>query len=157
MKATRKPRKLSATLSGVAGEYLVAGELTRRGYVASLTLRNTRGIDILASDQDATKSVGIQVKTIQGGSRKWMLTKKSIEARTAAKNLVFVLVRLPRSGPAEFHVVPRSVVTRFAKRGHARWLETPRRDGKPHKDTPIRTFLDPDDKYLNRWDLLELD
>jgi hypothetical protein len=53
-------------LCGVAGEYFVAAELSRRGYVASLTLRNTRGIDILASNIDATKSVGIQVKAIQG-------------------------------------------------------------------------------------------
>jgi hypothetical protein len=40
----------------------VAAELSRHGYVASLTLRNTKGIDILASNPDATKSVGIQVK-----------------------------------------------------------------------------------------------
>ena len=65
-----KPRpSLSRTLSGIAGEYFVAAELTRRGYVASLTLRNTRGIDILASNADATKSVGIQVKTNQGSKQ----------------------------------------------------------------------------------------
>jgi hypothetical protein len=58
--------RLSTTLSGIAGEYFVAAELSRRGYVASLTLQNTRGIDILASNGDATKSVGIQVKTKQG-------------------------------------------------------------------------------------------
>lgn len=57
--------RLSTGLSGVAGEYLVAAELSRRGYIASITLRNTRGIDILASNADATRSVGIQVKTNQ--------------------------------------------------------------------------------------------
>jgi len=57
--------RLSTGLSGVAGEYFVAAELSRRGYVASLTLRNTRGIDILASNTDATRSVGIQVKANQ--------------------------------------------------------------------------------------------
>ena len=45
--------KLSAGLTGVSGEYFVAGELSRRGYVASITLRNTRGIDILVSNSDA--------------------------------------------------------------------------------------------------------
>lgn len=63
--------KLSRTQAGVAGEYLVAAELSRRGYVASVTLRNTRGIDILASNRDATKSVGIQVKTCQGARPVW--------------------------------------------------------------------------------------
>lgn len=52
-------RRLTGTLCGVAGEYLVAAELSRRGYVATLSLKNTRGIDILAANADATRSVGI--------------------------------------------------------------------------------------------------
>jgi hypothetical protein len=51
-------RPLSAIQTGIAGEYFVAAELTRRGHVAALTLRNTRGIDVLASNADATKSMG---------------------------------------------------------------------------------------------------
>ena len=34
---------------GIAGEFFVAAELTRRGYVASLTSKNTKAIDILVS------------------------------------------------------------------------------------------------------------
>jgi len=34
--------KLSTIQTGVSGEYFVAAELSRHGYVASLTLRNTR-------------------------------------------------------------------------------------------------------------------
>jgi hypothetical protein len=41
--------KLESTQVGVAGEYFVAAELSLRGYIASITLRNTRGIDIIAS------------------------------------------------------------------------------------------------------------
>jgi len=63
-----KTTKLPGLQAGIAGEYFVAAELSRRGYVASITLRNTRGIDILASNKDATKSVGILVKTCQGGA-----------------------------------------------------------------------------------------
>ena len=37
--------KISKILSGVAGEHFVAAELTRRGYIASLTSQNTKGID----------------------------------------------------------------------------------------------------------------
>jgi hypothetical protein len=59
----KSEEKLTSTLCGVAGEYFVAAELSRRKYVASLTLRNTRGIDILASNSDATKSVGIHGNT----------------------------------------------------------------------------------------------
>ena len=69
--------KLSTIQTGVSGEYFVAAELSRRGFVASLTLRNTRGIDVLASNADATKSVGIQVKTCSGTKPDWILNKKA--------------------------------------------------------------------------------
>lgn len=46
--------ELPAILVGVSGEYFVAVELCRSGYVASITLRNTRGIDTLAANADAS-------------------------------------------------------------------------------------------------------
>ena len=36
--------KVSSILVGVAGEYFAAAELSRRGYIASITLRNTKAI-----------------------------------------------------------------------------------------------------------------
>jgi hypothetical protein len=41
-----------------------------------------------------------------------------------------------------------------AKKGHRKWLETPGKKGQQHRDTPMRNFLDPDDEFLERWDLL---
>ena len=89
-------KKLSAIQTGVAGEYFVAAELSRRGYVASITLRNTRSIDILASNEDATRSVGIQVKTSKSRKATWMLTKKA--ETLVGENLFYVFVRLPPGG-----------------------------------------------------------
>jgi hypothetical protein len=43
--------RIPPVLTGVAGEYFVAAELSRRGYIASISLRNTRGIDILVTNQ----------------------------------------------------------------------------------------------------------
>ncbi len=62
-------RKLDKSQRGTAGEYLVAGELNKRGIIASLTLKNTRGTDILASNYDASKSVNIQVKSTIWGEK----------------------------------------------------------------------------------------
>ena len=146
--------RLSTGLSGVAGEYFVAAELSRRGYVASLTLRNTRGIDILASNSDATLSVGIQVKTNQGHGKEWMLNQK-IE-QDVATNLVFVFVRLNDLGTPEYYVAPRADVARFATTNHRKWLSTPGRNGQKHRDTNMRKFADPGNKYLGRWELLGL-
>jgi hypothetical protein len=148
-------KKLSTIQTGVSGEYFVAAELSRRGYVASLTLRNTRGIDILASNRDATKSVGIQVKTCQGTRADWMLNKKA-EA-DLAENLFYVFVCLPPSGSPLFYVVPREVVARYVYDSHREWLATPGRGGRSHVDTDMRRFKDPKGEYKDRWDLLGLD
>lgn len=148
-------KKLSTIQTGVSGEYFVAAELSRRGYVASLTLRNTRGIDILASNGDATKSVGIPVKTCQGTRADWMLNKKAEE--DLAANLFYVFVCLPPSGLPAFYIVPKGVVAKYVHDTHREWLATPGRKGHQHVDTDMRRFKDPDGVYRDRWDLLGLD
>lgn len=148
--------RLSTGLSGVAGEYFVAAELSRRGYVASVTLRNTRGIDILASNSDATRSVGIQVKTNQGRGAEWILNRK-VEAMDLAENLFFVFVCLNEFDMPHFYVVPRQDVKTYTSELHAQWLSTPGRGGRARKDSPMRKFRDPIGQYLARWDILGLD
>lgn len=150
----KRPR-LTTGLAGVAGEYFVAAELSRQGYVASLTLRNTRGIDILASNADATKSVGIQVKTNQGRRKEWILNAK-IEKETAS-NLVFVFVCLNELDAPEYHIVPRAKVATYVAEDHKTWLSTPGHKGQPHKDNPVRKFADTENTYLSKWALLGLD
>jgi hypothetical protein len=151
--AQRSP--LSTTLSGISGEYFVAAELSRRGYVASLTLRNTRGIDILVSNADATKSVGIQVKTKQGRGAYWVLNKK-VES-DVAENLFFVFVTLNALESPHYYVVPRRDVARFVTDSHTKWLKTPGRGGRKHVDNPMRKFKDPDGRYRDKWELLSLE
>ena len=68
--------KISSILAGVSGEYFVAAELSRRGYICSVTLKNTKGIDILVCNEDSTKTLGIQVKTNQINKREWILNEK---------------------------------------------------------------------------------
>ena len=53
----------TSLLAGVSGEYFVAAELSRRGFIASITLRNTRGNDIVGTNASASKTVTIQCKT----------------------------------------------------------------------------------------------
>lgn len=147
--------KLSTILCGVSGEYFVAAELSRRGYVASLTLRNTRGIDVLASNADATRAVGIQVKTNQSDRRDWILSEKA--ETDVAENLFYVFVRLNGRSFPSFHVVPRAIVAESVRSRHAAWLAAPGRGGRAHVDSAIRKFSDHDDRYLDCWTLLGLD
>ena len=142
-------------LTGIAGEYFVAAELSRRGYVASITLRNTRGIDILASNADATKSVGIQVKTTKGKKAYWLLSQKA-EA-DILENLFYAFVKLNGSGAPEYFIVRRAEVANYVRENNKAWLAMPGKSGKPHRPNNIRVFRDPDNKYLDNWEVLGLD
>lgn len=146
--------KLSTIQTGIAGEYFVAAELTRRGWVASLTLRNTRGIDILVSNDDATKSVGIQVKTKQGSQPAWLMNKKA--ECDIAENLFYVFVLIDALDAPQYYVVPRSIGATFVRNSHKEWLAAPGKSGQPHIDTDMRQFKNPQGIYKNRWDLLGL-
>ena len=150
-----KRQDVPPILTGISGEYFVAAELSRRGYVASLTLRNTRGIDILVSNRDATKSVGIQVKANRGEKADWLLNKKA-EADVAT-NLFYVFVALRGLDRPRFFVVPRAEVSKFVRESHREWLSTPGRAGRAHQDNDMRKFKDSAGKFLDRWDLLGLD
>ena len=148
-------KKVSTILVGVSGEYFVAAELSRRGYIASITLRNTKGIDIVASSENGDKTVNIQVKTKSKG-KWWLLSKKAETIKD--KNIFYVFVNLNEEDKLpSFHVVPCRDVARRVKAGHKRWLETPGRNGQMHNDSSMRVWQDEKNKYLNRWDLLNLD
>jgi hypothetical protein len=142
-------------LTGVAGEYFVAAELSRRGYIASISLRNTRGIDILATNQAATRSITIQCKTNQSGARNWMLNEKCEDFVAANHYYVFVALGSATERP-RFHIVPSQTVAKCITQSHQQWLRTPGRRGQQHIDSALRKFRDPDDAYLDRWDLLGL-
>ena len=151
----KKDKRLSPILSGVAGEYLVAGELTRRGCIASITLRNTKGVDILVSNEDTSRTIGIQVKTNQDNAKWWLLGQKA-EAYFA-DNLFYVFVNLKNSGQPGYYIVPSKIVADFVKKNYENWLNTPGKNGQKHNDTSMRQFKDKEERYLNRWDLLELE
>lgn len=140
---------------GVAGEYLVAGELTLRGYLASITLRNSRGIDIVASNEDASKSISIQVKTNSDGWNSRILNKKSETYYPGSHFYVFVAIQELWERPL-FYVVPSGDVAHYIATGHAEWLKWTKRDGSKRSDTNMRKFDDKENKYLERRDLLDL-
>jgi hypothetical protein len=145
--------KLTKSLSGAAGQYFVAAELSRRGIIATVTLRNARGIDILASNESATRSVSIQVKTNQYSERKWLLDKKA--EKLATKNLYYVFVNLNGfEGAPTYHIVESQAVAVRIEHSHRNWLAGAKKDGSARKDSSMRTFLDDDGHYLGAWERL---
>jgi hypothetical protein len=147
--------KISSILAGVSGEYFVAAELSRRGYICSVTLKNTKGIDILVCNEDSTKTLGIQVKTNQINKREWMLNEKS--EKMVDTNIMYVFVNLiSQDNLPEFYIVPSKVVSDYITTEHKKWLSTMGKKGQQHNDSSMRKFKDLKQVYLNRWDLLDL-
>ena len=75
-----KAYSMNAQLTGAAGVFYVASELSMRGLVALPSIRNVKGADILIANQEGTEFAFLQVKTskskvnfwpIGEGARQW--------------------------------------------------------------------------------------
>ena len=147
--------KISSQAAGVAGEYFVAAELSRRGHVASISLRNARGIDIIATNQAAAHSVTIQCKTNRHGDKYWILNKECETVRAVNHFYIFVVLGDVHDRPI-YHIVPSRVVAKCIRTSHQQYLKEPGRCGRQHADSSMRIFSDHNNTYLERWDLLGL-
>ena len=139
--------------TGNAGEYFVAGELERRGFTAAVPMSNTKDFDILSINRGSYKQLAIQVKTTRYKQKVWSLGVKN--ENIVGDNIMYIFVSLNELDIPEYHIVPSKVVSETVKKSHQEWLNTPGKRGQKHNDNPMRKFSDIDDKYLNRWDLLE--
>lgn len=143
--------KITKVQAGIAGEYLVAAELTKLGYVVTLASKNTENFDALVSREDASKAIGIQIKTNQYNQPKWIMSYKNEKLHN--NNLFYVFVILGEHN--EFYIVPSEIVSKEIKEDYEKWMDSPRKDGDKHNETTMRTFKDKDKIYLGRWDLIE--
>ena len=139
--------------TGNAGEYFVAGELERRGFTAAVPMSNTKDFDILSINRESYKQLAIQVKTTRYKQKVWSLGVKN--ENIVGDNIMYIFVSLNELDIPEYHIVPSKVVSETIKKSHQEWLNTPGKRGQKHNDNPMRKFSDIDDKYLNRWLLLE--
>lgn len=150
--------KQPKNIIGAAGEYFVAAELSRQGIIATLTLKNTPNVDVIATTLDGHKTVNIQVKTKQN-SQGWRLSDKT-EIKTRAKNFFVVFVDLYKPDKVEYYVIPKNVLAKEISKGHKKWLDTPGKDGRHHVDWTGRIFkplnFPQSQKYKNNWMILGL-
>lgn len=145
--------KLNKQLCGIAGEYYVAAELSRRGYLAAITLRNSDGVDILVSNIDGDKLFSIQVKSTQN-KRKWILSQKVENEFSEKKYYVFVNIPSDINLMPEFIIVHSKVLANNIFNGHRGWLSKPGKNGKTRNDSKVRQF---DPRYFQPFELLNWD
>ena len=103
-------------MTGMLGVYLVAVELTKRGFIVSPTSRSAAGADLLVTDQDCCKAFSVQVKTDQTKSGFFLVGKKAKTAVSPSHIYVFVKLRnsVKKGESVEFYVVTSRQVERLA-------------------------------------------
>lgn len=124
-------------ITGQIGEYLVAAELGRRGYIATTFSGNIPEFDILVTD-DRLRTTPVQVKTIRKGGAfqssadKWMdisieRKRKQIirsKVRLTNPNLVYVMVVLgDKYGEDEFYLLTEKQLQKIIVKSYSNWLK----------------------------------
>jgi hypothetical protein len=151
-------RKSAYNITGVAGEYFVAAELSRRGWIATITLKNTPNIDVIATMVDGSRSRNIQVKTRSIGNRQGWILNKGIESLAPGDNFYIAFVDLIGiDEKPDYYIIPKNLFAEWIAKRHREWLLTPGRSGRPHADNPIRCFDKPQfvafETYHNNWNI----
>jgi len=122
--------------NGMQGVFLAAAELTRRGFVVSLTARNAFGADLLVTDQ-CQHAWSVQVKTNQSTSANFWLLNAHAE-NLKSKSHVYVFVALKGEERPSFLVVPSRIVAENVCKDTARsgsvWYYFNRDTEWPHED-----------------------
>jgi hypothetical protein len=141
-------------ITGAAGEYFVAAELSRRGWLATVTIKNSPDTDVLGQWPETEALVAIQTKTASPGNH-FRLHKKN-EAPAKRDGQWFVLVALGREQDhPRYYVVPRNHIAAMVYLEHQEWLSKPGPGGRAHRENDQRVLKHEDVVgYLERWDLL---
>lgn len=111
-------------LVGACGVFYVSAELSRRGWIAMPTIRNTSGIDIIASKDN--RDVKIQVKTNSYGKIKYPMNKSNEALIADDLYYVFVTLKDERERP-DFYILRSEFVARYIKETHEKFVTLPPR------------------------------
>ncbi len=134
------PSSASNNLVGTAGEYYVCAELCRSGYLALMTPKNNPLFDVVATSQDGTKTVAIQVKTRSVRNEQGWKFGADMASHEKSKGLFVVLVNLKESGPPDFYVYRRKELVKRVQAVYDAYMAKPKKDGTRHKTVGFRWF-----------------
>jgi hypothetical protein len=153
---------------GLTGEFYVLAQLNARGFDASLTLGNTKGVDIIVMNNKNNKGYKVEVKTSSSKptnektfkdwhptpTYSWILSKKN--ETYIADNLIYCFVHISDlQNLPKFYLVHSKIVSKYVKDSHQFWLDL---RGDKVKDSDMRKFrieINGPNNYENNWGLLE--
>ncbi|MGE3820442.1 MAG: hypothetical protein AB7I30_13590 [Isosphaeraceae bacterium] len=150
---------------GIAGEFHVLAQLAQHGFVASFTLANTKGIDVIVVNPSLDHFIKLEVKTTDKPPRKerlfsvdpvygWPMSEKHETLSDPRTFYCFVVLQGPSTLPL-FFVVPSSYVAEYVREQHRHWVRT--RTEPPDPSNKMRRFrIHPSDPlgFKDNWKLL---
>ncbi len=140
--------QIEKTLTALAGEFLVAGQLCVRKYLASLTLKNYPKVDIFCLNPRTGKQVSIQVKTKRGGNSYYV--PETIEHSDPA----FVFVYIGENDHVRYFVIPAKQVAILSEKERTEYVQS---HPKSKREQPRMLNVRSMGGFEDRWDLLELE
>ena len=117
------------TRTGIAGEFFVAAELSKRGWIATLTAKNTPDVDVLAARPTGDVHARIQVKTRTSAYK--YAHRVGREIKLIGDHDFLVLVDLGEAGDSpRFWIVPTGVAADLLKNEQIRTADVEQFEGR---------------------------
>ena len=124
----------------LAGEFLVAGELSRRGYPVSITMGNAKSVDIYAESSGGVIKIDAKAGRAKGN---WPITKNNVQA-----DVFYIFVHLQTEKQIESNLPPEYFIVSGAEIISERLIKSwGTRQGVKYQDLNNET-------YRENWDKL---
>jgi len=162
---------VDSVTKGNTGEFYALAELSRHGWVAAQTPRNSHVYDILARKRSRHVDVRVKTKTSDAHVFQWNAKKDGGIFGEIGQTDFCILVDIPESHDQfpRFYVVPTQILHDWLTMDFKTWLETPGPIKKQRSaDNKRRLFYMDDDEtkqghgylvklkpYLGNWKILE--
>jgi hypothetical protein len=158
----------SNKLVGQTGEYLVAAELSRRGYIATTFTGNVPDYDIIASNEKG-KHVSVQVKASSGSSWQFRDVSRFFEIsfkgrhqivgrpkRCPVQHLVVVFVVIGAKREDRFYILKWTTLRNLLIKHHKTFLaehggKRPKKWDSLHCAILEKTMK----RHLDKWDVIK--
>ena len=137
---------------GLAGEYLVAGMMNLKGWVASLTLKNFPGVDIFGKDPETDKNISVQVKTTRENSFNIGINRPQRKVLNELIKGPFVFVHVDKANNVTYYILTKDELIALINATDDAYFS--RKKDKSKEDYPMALLRKDLAPFKDHWDSL---
>lgn len=148
-------KRIEKHLIGLTGEYFVAGMMSLKGWVASLTLKNYPSVDIFGLNPKTNENINVQVKTTKN-IKSFHVGLKRSQRDIIDKKITcpYVFVYIDNRDKVNYYILSQQQLIKLIERTDDEYYNRDRK--KTLKDYPIAVSLKDLTEYQDKWDNLWL-